>query len=474
MTHPLQEQPTVANIGVNLFTERLSALDIPTVTRNWSPPLNGNADTYRRLFGLDRNAHKVKDVEAANRRVIDAMRVADPVLVDVVSAKTVLPELRDRLVLHAGPPIPFERMTGPAKGALVGVALYEKWAQNADEAWKMLTEGHIRVDSCHHHQAVGPMAGITTGSMPVFVVKNSVSDRNAYAIINEGIGPVLRFGAYNPEVLARLQWFEQELGPVLSDAVRHAGGVALKPIMAKALLMGDEMHQRNTAASLLFLQALGPHLTATAAGEKLTRCVTFLANTDQFFLNLAMAAGKCIGDAGQSVGAGSVVTAMCRNGVEFAIRVSGLGKEWWTGPVNQPRGMYFAGYGPDDGNPDIGDSAILETIGLGGMALPAAPAVMGFVGSGTFNDALAIFQRERGIVVGTQPTFQIPQLNGQSALLGIDVRLVVSSGVLPVINTGIAHKIAGVGQIGAGTVTPPMEAFEHAAEALAERVLAHD
>ncbi len=471
MSNPLLQEPGVANVGVDLFTARLVEAGIRTVTREWAPRLHGNADAYRRLFGMDGNQERVRALESANTRVIEAMRSADPVLVDVVPAHTVLPELKDRLALHAGPPLAFDQMTGPAQGALIGVAQYEKWAKTPEEARFLLMNGQIQLDSCHHHQAVGPMAGITSGSMPVLVVQNAVSGRKAYCILNEGIGPVLRFGAYNEEVYKRLNWFADELGPLLSAAIRHAGGIPLKPLMAKALLMGDEMHQRNAAASLLFLQAVLPHLVATATGEPLTRAVTFLGNTDQFFLNLAMAAGKTIGDAGQAVGAGSIVTAMSRNGVDFGLRVSGLGDVWWTGPVNRPQGMYFAGYGPDDGNPDIGDSAIMETIGLGGMALPAAPAVIGFVGSGSFEEAQMIFQSQRGIVAGTQPTFQIPALDGQAALMGIDVRLVVSSGVLPLINTGIAHKVAGIGQIGAGTVSPPLVAFERAADALAETLI---
>lgn len=467
MSNPLLQVPTVVNVGVDLFTARLQQAGIPTISQTWAPPLHGDADAYRRLFGLAGNADRVRELEAANARVIDAMRAADPILVDVVPAHTVLPELQDRLALHAGPPLAFDQMTGPAQGALIGVALYEHWAKTPEEARTLLMRGTIQVDSCHHHHAVGPMAGITSGSMPVLVVQDAGSGRHAYCILNEGIGPVLRFGAYNDAVQRRLTWFAEEFGPVLSQALRQAGGIALKPIMSQALLMGDEMHQRNAAASLLLLKALLPHLTATASGDPLTRAVSFLGQTDQFFLNVAMAAGKAMGDAGQSVGAGSIVTAMCRNGVDFGLRISGLGETWWTGPVNRPQGMYFAGYGPDDGNPDIGDSAIMETIGLGGMALPAAPAVIGFVGSGTFADAQAFFQRARGIVAGTQPTFQIPTLDGQAALMGIDVRLVVSSGVLPLINTGIAHKVAGIGQIGAGTVTPPLVAFERAADALA-------
>ncbi len=470
MSNPLLKQPNVVNVGVDLFTARLLKAGVRTAVRDWAPRLNGNADAYRRLFGMGGNEGRVAALEKANGRVVEAMRSCDPILVDVVPAKSVLPELKDRLALHAGPPVPFEKMTGPAQGALIGVALYEKWVKTPEEAIQMLETGQIQLDSCHHHQAVGPMAGITSGSMPVLVVKNTVSGENAYTILNEGIGPVLRFGAYNEEVMKRLTWFEEEFGSTLSAAIQHADGIPLKPIMAKALLMGDEMHQRNAAASLLFLQVLLPHLVATVSGDRLARAVTFLGNTDQFFLNLAMAAGKTMGDAGQAVGGGSIVTAMCRNGVDFGVRVSGLGDTWWSGPVNQPQGMYFAGYNVEDGNPDIGDSAIMETIGLGGMALPAAPAVIGFVGSGTFDDAQRIFRRQRGIVTATQPTFQIPALDGQAALLGIDVRFVVSSGVLPLINTGIAHKVAGIGQIGAGTVSPPLVAFERAAEALAETV----
>lgn len=472
--HPLARPAQVVTAGVELFADIVRRRGLPVIERAWAPPLDGDAETYRRLFGLGGTLARVQDWDKANAQVIGRMLEADPVVIDVAPAHRLIPALRgERRLLHAGPPLAFAEMTGPMQAAAVGAVLFEGWADDPDAARRLLEHSEVALDSCHHHGAVGPMAGITSPGMPLFVVENHAPGgpgNRAFVQFNEGIGPVLRFGANSAPVLERLRWFAQELGPTLGAALRHAGGIALKPLMAKALTMGDEMHQRNAAASLLFLKELLPGLTATAASPGLTRAVDFLAQTDQFFLNLAMAAGKVMGDAGHSVGAGTIVTAMARNGVRFGIRVAGLGASWWTAPVNTPHGMYFAGFSAADANPDIGDSAIMETIGLGGMAMPAAPAVIGFVGAGDFPAALRLFRELSGLVVARNPQWPLPTLaesDGQGALLGIDVRRVIAAGITPLINTGIAHRQPGVGQIGAGTVRAPLAAFEDAARALA-------
>jgi hypothetical protein len=466
----LSKIPFVVNAGVETFPNIMKAQGMTVLDISWSPRLAGDDLLYRQLFGFAGTADAVARIDEANQGVVQAMREADPVVLDVQLVGQVVPELREHMLLHAGPPVAYENMPDPMKGAAAGAVLFEGWADSLEEAEKMLCEGAIRFDSCHHHNTVGPMGGITSPSMPVFVVEDKVSGRKAFSTMNEGIGAVMRFGANGPEVIKRLNWFKNEFGPLLGAALRHSGGIPLKPIMAKALLMGDEMHQRNTAASLLFSQTVMPHLIVSGSGEALERVVRFLGETDQFFLNLAMCAGKIMGDAGQEVGEGSIVTAMSRNGYEFGIRVSGLGNHWWTAPVNTPKGMYFAGFSEENASPDMGDSAIMETIGLGGMALPASPAVIGFVGAGTFNKAIDIFDELRGIVISNNSAWGMPALDGRPALLGIDVRKVAATGIEPLINTGIAHKQAGRGQIGAGTVTAPLGCFEAACVALGEKL----
>ncbi len=408
----------------------------------------------------------------ANAAVIAEIKKARPILVDVRPAADCVPALREgRTLLHAGPPIAWAQMTGPMQGAVIGASLFEGWATSAAAAEKLAAEGAIRFLPCHDHSAVGPMGGITSPHMPVVVVKNSVQGNFAYCNLNEGIGKVMRFGAFEGEVQTRLAWMRDVLGPVLSAALaRQADGVDLSALMAQAITMGDEFHQRNIAASALLLRALAADIVSSGASSaEQQEVLSFLARTDQFFLNVAMAYCKCAMDAGATIEAGCIVTAMTRNGLDFAIRVSGFGKRWFTAPVNTPVGLFFTGYSQDDANPDIGDSAITETLGIGAAAMIAAPGVTRFVGAGGFADALEISEEMREIFVDTNPLLQIPTWDFQAACLGLDVRRVVETGITPLINTGIAHRNAGIGQVGAGTVRAPLACFEKALEALAEQ-----
>ena len=406
----------------------------------------------------------------ANAAVIAEIKKARPRLIDVRPAQTCIPALKqERTLLHAGPPIAWPDMTGPMRGAVLGACMYEGWAKDAAAAQALADSGRIRFLPCHDNSAVGPMGGITSAQMPVLVVRNAEQGNIAYCNLNEGIGKVMRFGAFEGEVQTRLAWMRDVLAPALAAALaRIPEGIDLTALMAQAITMGDEFHQRNIAASALLLKALAAPLAGSDTSLEAQQAVLgFLAQTDQFFLNIAMAYGKCVMDAGASVGEGSIVTAMTRNGRDFAIRVSGLGKRWFIAPVNLPRGLFFSGYTQEDANPDIGDSAITECLGIGGAAMIAAPGVTRFVGAGGFSDALQISEDMREIYLDTHPMFLIPTWDYQGACLGLDVRRVVETGITPVINTGIAHRKAGIGQIGAGTVRPPLDCFVQALEALA-------
>lgn len=412
-------------------------------------------------------------IDEANRAVLDKVVGSQPFLVDVVPAKSVISELNNgKVILHAGPPIKWDDMTGPMQGSCVGATLFEGWADNEDDAKKMLANGEIEFMPCHHVNAVGPMGGITTANFPVFVVENRSEGNEAYCIMNEGIGKVLRFGAYSEEVINRLNWMRDVLGPTLSKAIKLKGdGLNLNVMIAKAITMGDEFHQRNIAASLIFLKEVAPLIVQVDMDEKDQQDVMqFLADTDQFFLNVMMATSKAVMDGARKIQDGTVVTAMCRNGKDFGIRISGMGDQWFTAPVNTPQGLFFTGYSQEDANTDIGDSAITETIGVGGMAMIAAPGVTRFVGAGGFDDALSTSNEMMEICIDQNPNWTIPTWDFQGACLGIDARKVVETGITPVINTGIAHKQAGVGQIGAGTVRAPLACFEKAIEAYAEKL----
>jgi hypothetical protein len=413
----------------------------------------------------------VHKIEQANAEALRRILAGDPVLVDVIPAGEALKGLTPRHILHAGPPIGWERMCGPMRGAIMGIAVFEGWASDLKDAAAKAEAGAFRFEPNHHYDAVGPMTGMTTLSQPVLVVENRAFGNRAYCAINEGLGKVIRFGGNDAEVLARLAWLREVLGPALGRAIRETGGIPLKPIVARGLTMGDEMHQRNVACSSLLLRLLAPALARTTKDtEALARCLDFIGRNDQFFLNVAMAMGKAITDPARGIEASSVVTAMSRNGTDFGIRVSGLGDAWFTAPVEMPVGLYFPGYSAKDANPDMGDSAIVETVGLGGFAMAAAPAVVGFVGAGPASSAAAFTRAMGEITVASNPEWTIPALDGAGVPVGIDIRLVVETGIVPTINTGIAHREPGVGQVGAGVVKAPIKCFEQALVALAERM----
>ena len=400
-------------------------------------------------------------IVTANAEALKRINEAQPTLVDIRFAHEVFEDFDKSTILHAGPPIDWDSMCGPLKGAVIGAIRYEGLADSEEEAANLAAGGRIRFMPNHHMGAVGPMTGMTTYSMPLFVVKNETYGNYSYCTINEGLGKVMRFGANDDEVISRLKWLQTVLAPALKQAVFRAGGINLKVIAAQALTMGDEMHQRNVAASSLFVRAIMPHLVDVVDHKgDLADITRFIAGNDQFFLNLAMAMGKATADPAYDIPHSTMVTAMARNGTNFGIRVSCTGDRWFEAPVEMPQGLYFPGYSAEDANPDMGDSTIVETMGLGGFCMGTAPAVVRFVGAGTPQDALN-YTREMGqITVGKSGSYILPNLNFEGTPTGIDVLKVVEKGITPVINTGIAHKQPGIGQVGAGIVRAPLACFE--------------
>jgi hypothetical protein len=460
----LNEPIQTVSVGAPLFAESLAAQGVPDLAVAWQPPAQGDPEFARLLAGAWR-----PEVDAANeqalRRVLDARQA----LVDVRPAREVVPGLERDMVLHAGPPIAFEQMSDPVRAAALGAMVHEGLAPDPETAERVAIRGDVRFEPCHHHQAVGPMAGMTTASMPALVVENRAFGNRAYSILNEGLGRVLRYGGLGPDVLERLDWFRRIVGPALGEALRRLpDGVDLRALIGQALHMGDECHNRNRAASALLIKAVAPRIAALDSLDAVERgrVLDFAAGNEHLFLNVGMAACKAAMDPAQGVPFSSMVTAMARNGTEFGIRVSGLGDRWFTGPSQVPRGLYFAGMSADDASPDMGDSAITETAGLGGFAMAAAPAIVQFVG-GSPQDALAYSRRMYEITLGESVAYTLPILDFRGTPTGIDVRLVVETGILPQINTGIASRRAGVGQIGAGLVNPPPACFESALRALA-------
>jgi len=413
----------------------------------------------------------VEFIEKANKEAVRRMLMGDPVLVDVVSAAEALSGLGPKTILHAGPPIAARDMCGPMRGAVAGIAVFEDWADDLADAERKVEAESFVFKPNHHFDAVGPMTGMTTKSQPVLVVENRAFGNRAYCTVNEGLGKVMRFGGNDTEVLDRLRWLRDTFGPAFGRALRHMGGLPLKSIVARGLTMGDEMHQRNVACSSLTLRAVAPAFAATANNnEELSAALAFVAGNDQFFLNIAMAMGKAIMDPVRNIEGSSIVTAMSRNGTEFGINVSGTGDRWFTAPVEMPDGLYFPGFTEADANPDMGDSTIVETIGLGGFAMAAAPAVAGFVGAGTAAEAALTTHAMAEIAYTDNPEWTMPSLDYQGVPTGIDIRYVLETGVVPTINTGIAHREPGVGQVGAGVVKAPMACFKQAVRTLADQL----
>jgi Protein of unknown function (DUF1116) len=460
----LADKPRVVTAGAALFADSLASQGVAVERIQWNPPADGDPELAQLLARL-----WDPEIDTANqmalRRVLDARQV----LVDVRPAGEVIPGMRRETVLHAGPPITWERLSEPVQAAAIGAMLHEGLAADAESADQIATRGEVCFEPCHHYQAVGPMAGMTTYSMPVLVVENRAGGNRAFSNLNEGLGRVLRYGGLGPDVLERLDWIRRVLGPALGEAVRRIpDGIDLRALIAQALHMGDECHNRNRAASALLIKALAPQIAALDSLDATERrCVLeFAAGNEHFFLNVGMAACKAAMDAAHGVPGSSLVTVMARNGTEFGIRLSGLGDRWFTGPSQIPRGLYFAGYSAEDASPDMGDSAITETAGLGGFAMAAAPAIVQFVG-GAPRDAIAHSRRMYEITVGESEAYTLPILNFRGTPTGVDARFVLQTGILPQINTGIASRRAGVGQIGAGLVNPPMECFSSAIRALA-------
>ena len=410
------------------------------------------------------------DINTANQAAVDRLMSARPILKAVATARDVIPGMKDNLYLHAGPPIEWARMSGPLRGAIIGAMLFEGVAASEEEATSMVERGEVEFDSCHHHGTVGPMAGVTSASMKVYVVENAEHGNKSFSNLNEGYGKVLRYGAFSDDVLKRLRWMNDVLGVALADALAASNGIDMRALIAEALHMGDEGHNRNKAGSLLYLKLLAPLIAKTMKDSSaMSEVLQFIGDNALSVLNPVMAACKAMTDAAHGVEGSTIVTTMARNGTDFGIRVSGLGeKQWFTAPAEIPVGLFFSGFSQADANPDIGDSAITETAGIGGFAMATAPAIVTFVG-GTPKDAMNATLEMYEITFAESKFFTMPSLEFRGTPTGIDLRKVVELGITPRINTGIAHKNAGVGQVGAGLVRPPLKIFEDALVAFAEK-----
>ncbi|MBU5436955.1 DUF1116 domain-containing protein [Tissierella sp. MSJ-40] len=454
------EELKILNIGTNKFKDDLELQGQKVLQLDWAPPAGGDIEILEIVDKLSSR----EDIKEANEKTVEIMMNSHPILADVDKAINVIPGMKDNMILHSGPPIEWERMAGPMKGAIIGALIYERLAKDEEEAKKIAASGEIEFAPCNEHCTVGPMAGIVSPSMPVHVIYNKTYGNYSYCTINEGLGKVLRYGAFNDEVIERLKWLENEFAPTIKKALSNIkDGIDIKSIISQGVHMGDECHNRNKASTSLFFREITPYILETDVDSAIVkRVLKFMKENDHYFLNLSMPACKAATDAAHGIENSTIVTTMARNGVDFGIRVSGLGKnQWFTAPANMIKGLMFPGFKEEDASPDIGDSSITETMGIGGFVMGGAPAIVQFVG-GTVEDAIGYSEQMYEITVGENTNYSIPTLDFRGSAIGIDIIKVMEKGILPIINTGMAHRVAGIGQVGAGLVNPPMECFKKA------------
>lgn len=460
----------VINVGLEFFKQDIQKQQAPVTQVSWQPIAGGNKAV---IDALDKLAQpEIADkIEAANEEAVTRIINSHPVLVGYERAIDVVPGMTKTTILHAGPPVAWEDMNGPMRGAVTGALIFEGLASNLDEAFRLAGSGEITFSPCHEHDCVGSMAGVTSASMYMHVVKNQTYGNIAYTNLSEQMAKILRMGANDESVVERLIWMREVLGPMLKAAMEIGEPIDLRLMLAQALHMGDECHNRNNAGTALLAQALTPRILQTNfTTEQKREVFEFIASSDYFSGPTWMAMCKCALDAGHGVENSTIVTTMARNGVEFGIRMSGMpGFTWFTGPAQKVVGPLFAGYKPEDSGLDIGDSAITETYGIGGFAMATAPAIVALVG-GTVGEAIDYSIQMDEITTDTNPNVTIPLLNFKGISSGIDVRKVLETGILPIINTAIAHKEPGVGMIGCGITNPPIECFEKALLAFAKKM----
>ncbi len=405
-------------------------------------------------------------IKNANEETVHRLSSGDPVLVDIAPAGEVIPGLDGKMITHAGPPIEWERMCGAQQGAIIGMVIYEGWAESVEEAGARLEKGDIQLEPNHHHSAVGPMAGTISPSAPVWVVENRAFGNRAFCRQVEGRQ---QFGEFNQEALEGLRLWRDVWAPTLRTALQEMGGLDLNPIIIRALQMGDELHNRHDASSSLFANQMAVAMSqAGIPQEDAIPTLKYITNHRLIFLGLAMACGKAIADPAIGIEYSTIVTAMARNGTDFGIRISGLGDSWFTAPAPRVEGLYLPGYSAENAGLDMGDSAIAETVGWGAFTIGGAPGILSLVG-GTPEDALAYTREMRQITTSLHPTYRMPVLGFAGTSVGIDIRKVVQANIPPIIDTAIAHKDPGYPIIGAGLVRAPLDCFKRALIAFGEK-----
>jgi Protein of unknown function (DUF1116) len=452
----LPSKAHVVNVGLPLFEASIRDQGADVIGVDWKIPAGGDLAVVDALTRL--NGRHSESIEAANREVVRRLNEGVAMLVGVATAADVIASMGERTILHCGPAIAWADMCDPLRRSVRAAVVAEGWCEGVDEVEPLIDAGDVHLDGANGHRSVVPMASAIGPSAPVYVVRNDAGGTEAFSPINQGSGQVAWFGVDSDAAIERLRFLRDGVGPVLADALRRKGPIDICSLATQGVAMGDDVHMRTQATTNLLLRDLLPYLVSSQH-ERANEVATFLSGNHLMFLNIAMAGAKSLVDWAASVEGSSIVTTMCRNGTDYAVRLSGASAEAFTAPAPPIQdALYYPGFGPETSALDIGDSAVLELIGLGGPAAANSPAVAGFLG-GHMSDAIRATRNMQQICAGESVRFRLPILDFVGTPLGVDVRKVVETGITPAVNTGIVHINAGTGQVGAGVAWAPIECF---------------
>jgi hypothetical protein len=458
----------VVNIGLPLFESALRDQGKPVIGVDWRIPGGGDARTVAALARL--LGPQAARIDQANAEVLRRLNEGVPLLAGIERAGAVIPGMAERTILHCGPAIAWAEMPDPLQRSVKAAVVAEGWAPDVDAAGQLIASGDVQLAPANEHRTVVPMATSIGPSAPVYVVQNELGGVTAYSSLNQGSGAVQWFGVDSEAAIERIRFVRDKVGPVLAEALTNHGPVDVFALAAQGVPMGDDVHMRVQATTNLFLRDLLPYLvrsTNAAAPE----VATFLSGNHLMFLNVAMAAAKSLVEWAGEVAGSSIVTTMARNGTTYGVRLAGGGDGWFIAPSPPIQdALYYPGQGPETSAPDIGDSAVLELIGLGGPAAANSPAVAGFLG-GRMSDAIAATRSMQRICAGESVRFRLPILDNIGTPVGVDVRKVVELGITPAVNTGIIHATDGTGQVGAGVAWAPIDCFTEALLDLDRRLI---
>jgi hypothetical protein len=468
MTEPsrtiaLPDEVSVVNMGLSLFADAVRDQAATVEHVDWRIPAGGQLDLVGDLEHL--YGPRAADIDEANAEAVRRLDQSVCLLVDIAPAQTIVPGVSGQMLLHCGPAIEWPDVADPLRRSMRAATVAEGWAANVEEADQVLADGTVRLEPAYRYDTVMPMASAIGPSAPMFAVDNRDGGTRAFAPINQGPGETAWFGRETPAAIARLEFLHDVAGPMLRQVLGSSGSIDIFALAAQGVQIGDDVHMRTQGTTSLLIRNLLPQIAALPEDGRIA-LAQYLSGNHLFFLNLAMAAAKSAAMWAEQVEGSSIVTMMCRNGTSYGVRLAGSDEVFVSEAPPVAEAMYYPDYGPETSARDIGDSAILELVGLGGAAAAGSPAVAGFLPRG-MADAVAMTEQMRSICTAESSRFKLPTRNYRGTPIGVDVRRVVELDTTPKVTTGILHASSGVGQIGAGVATAPIECFRAALKALA-------